>query len=93
MNGTAIASTAYEKRVDAIDEAIAEAGGVVRFAASMGVSCRKVYSWRTDGYMPVARAIAIETIFGIDHERLIHPDLVGFPSDGWKQSRASSTDP
>lgn len=92
MSGTAIASTAYEKRVDAIDEAIAEAGGVIRFSAIMGVSCRQVYSWRTAGYMPVARAIAIEAIFDIEHERLIHPDLVGFPNDGWKQSRTSSTD-
>lgn len=84
MSSTARATTAHEKRVDAIDEAIAEAGGVVRLAASMGVSCRQVYSWRTYGYIPVVRAIAIETIFGIDHERLIHPGLVGFPSDNWR---------
>lgn len=83
MRGTARATTAHEKRVIALDEAIAKAGGIVLFAASMGVSCRQVYSWRTDGYMPVARAIAIETNFGVDHKRLVGPGVLGPWSGGF----------
>ena len=84
MSDIVNAITALEKRTVAFDEAIAKAGGLVLFAATMGVTCRQAYSWRTYGYVPLERAIAIEAIFEVDHKRLLTPDVIGSPSDGWK---------
>lgn len=68
--------TSREERLAAFDEAIAKAGGIVLFAATMGVTCRQAYGWRSYGYVPVERAIAMEAVFGIDHRRLVAPDVL-----------------
>jgi len=77
MSGTFATTTTCEERRAAFDEAIAKAGGIVLFASMMGVTCRQAYSWRSYGYVPVERAIAIESVFDIDHRRLLHPDVLG----------------
>lgn len=65
-----------EDRVTAIDTAIERGGGIVRFAKAMGVTHQAVYNWKTRGWVPPGRAVAIESIFGIDRDRLMNPDLV-----------------
>lgn len=64
------------QRIEAIDEAIDRAGGIVKFRKAMGVSHQAVYSWRKRGWVPLDRANAIEAIFKIDRTRLINPDLL-----------------
>jgi DNA-binding transcriptional regulator YdaS (Cro superfamily) len=64
------------QRVEAIDEAIDRAGGVIKFARAMGVTHQAVYNWRKRGWVPPERAVIIEAVFKIDRNRLMNPDLV-----------------
>jgi DNA-binding transcriptional regulator YdaS (Cro superfamily) len=64
------------QRVEAIDEAIDRAGGVIKFAKAMGVTHQAVYNWRKRGWVPPERAVIIEAVFKIDRNRLMNPDLV-----------------
>lgn len=65
-----------ESRLAAMDEAVQKGGGIVAFARSMGISHQAVYHWRRRGWVPIERAIAMEAVFGIERERLMHEDLV-----------------
>jgi hypothetical protein len=64
------------QRVEALDEAIAKGGGIIRFAKAMGVTHQAIYNWRKRGWVPPERAVVIEAIFKIDRNRLMNPDLV-----------------
>ncbi len=64
------------QRVEALDEAIDKAGGIIKFARSMGVTHQAVYNWRKRGWVPPERAVIIEAVFKIDRNRLMNPDLV-----------------
>ncbi len=64
------------QRVEALDEAIDKAGGIIKFARSMGVTHQAVYNWRKRGWVPPERAVIIEAVFKVDRNRLMNPDLV-----------------
>jgi transposase-like protein len=64
-----------ETRVEAIDEAIKRGGGIVAFSKSMGVTHQAVYNWRNRGWAPLERAIAIESVFGINRYETMDPSV------------------
>lgn len=58
-----------------IERAIERARTRANFAAILGVMPQAVCQWLRRGWVPPKRAVAIETIFGIDRRRTINPDL------------------
>lgn len=68
--------TDKETRLAAIDLAIERAGGIMKFCEAMNVTHQAVYSWRKRGWAPPERAVAIESIFGVDRANLMNPDLL-----------------
>lgn len=68
--------TTKDERIAALDLAIERGGGIVKFTKSMGVTHQAIYAWRKRGWVPPERAVVIESIFGIDRNQLMNPDLV-----------------
>jgi transposase-like protein len=68
--------TTKEERIAALDLAIERGGGIVKFTKAMNVTHQAVYNWRKRGWVPPERALAIESIFGIERSQLMNPDLV-----------------
>ena len=64
-----------QDRLAALDEAVERAGGIVRFSRALGLTHQAVYDWRKRGWVPIARAIASEAIFGVPKEKLMEPSL------------------
>ena len=64
-----------ESRVQAIDTAIARGGGIVRFAAALGVAHQAVYAWKRRGYAPADRALDMETLFAVPRADTMDPRL------------------
>lgn len=69
-------STTKEDRIAALDLAIERGGGILKFCQRMNVTHQAVYGWRKRGWVPVERAVVLESIFGIDRNQLMNPDLV-----------------
>ena len=67
--------TTKEERLAALDRAVDLAGGIVRFARAMSVTHQAVYNWRKRGWVPLERALAIETLYRLPHVQLIEPGL------------------
>ena len=67
--------TTKQTRIAALDEAVRRAGGIVKFSKAMGVTHQAVYHWRKRGWVPLERAIVIDTIFKVDRDSLINPQL------------------
>lgn len=59
-----------------IDRAVEMAEGAVPLAAKLGVSHQAVFQWVKRGWVPLARAIEIESIYGIPRRTLLKPELV-----------------
>ena len=69
--------TTKEERLAALDRAVELGGGIVRFARAMNVTHQAVYNWRKRGWVPLERALVIETLYRIPHGALIEPSLAG----------------
>lgn len=76
MNNIEATQFAHCERIAALREAIANAGGILKFAKAMGVSHQAVYHWLKRGFVPIERAIVIETLFKVDRERIMDPALL-----------------
>lgn len=61
-----------------IDAAIAKAGSRRAFAESLRppVSVQAVFQWVHRGWVPPARALEIESKYGVDRAYLVKPELV-----------------
>ena len=64
-----------------IEKAIAAAGNQETLAAALGVKQPAIAHWKKRGWMPVARALQVEMIYGIDRLSLIKPALQEVLSD------------
>jgi DNA-binding transcriptional regulator YdaS (Cro superfamily) len=71
-----LTNTTKEQRNAAVDTAVQRAGGIVRFAKALGITHQAVYDWKRRGWVPLERAVAIESIFGIPRAELMNPDVV-----------------
>lgn len=63
-----------------IERAIEVAGGAAALAQQMGVSHQVVYQWKKRGWLPPARAIEVESRYGVPRIEMVNPkilDLVG----------------
>lgn len=65
-----------ENRTAAIREAASKAGGVIALAKAMGVTHQAVYYWLQKGFVPPARAVVMEALYGVDRWRTMDPALV-----------------
>lgn len=63
------------ERFPALREAIDKAGGIVKFAAAIGVTHQAVYAWFSKGWMPLERAVMVERLSGVDRLRLVKPSI------------------
>jgi len=61
--------------LDNLNTAIKRAGGIVKFAAALGVTHQAVTNWRRQGFVPPTRALQIETLTSIPRVSLLSPDL------------------
>jgi len=64
-----------DARVAAIDEAIRRGGGIVAFSKAMSITHQAVYNWRNRGWAPIQRAVAMESIFGVDRYETMDPSV------------------
>jgi hypothetical protein len=59
--------------VTLLKNTITEAGGIMPFRKSMGVTHQAVYSWMRRGYVPLERAATIEALYNVPMRSLIDP--------------------
>lgn len=81
------------RTMSGIEQAIAKAGEVsgvgaygarAAFARHLGVTVQAVGQWVKRGWVPPARALEIEDLYGVDRSLLVKPNLrplVGLPAD------------
>ena len=65
-----------------IKKAIELAGGANSLAHKLGVTHQAIYSWSHRGWVPIQRAIQIESMFGVPRENLLKPELVAILAPG-----------
>jgi DNA-binding transcriptional regulator YdaS (Cro superfamily) len=58
-----------------VADALAQAGNQAAMAHQLGVSQQAISVWLRRGWVPVRRALEIETHYGIPRARLISPRL------------------
>ena len=63
------------ERFPALREAIDKVGGIVKFAAALGVTHQAVYAWFSKGWMPLERAVVVERLSGVDRLKLVKPSI------------------
>lgn len=68
--------TDKDKRIASIKEAVQRGGGIVKFAKAMGISHQAVYHWYRRGWVPLNRAVAIETLFGVPSSDIMDPAVL-----------------
>lgn len=68
--------TSRQQRLDALNVAIARAGGIIAFSRDLGVTHQAVTSWRKHCRVPVQRAVAVEKLYGVDRRFLIDPAIL-----------------
>lgn len=59
-----------------IKQAIEVAGGACALAHALGVTHQAVYTWAKRGWVPMQRALQIETEYGVPRTELLKPELV-----------------
>jgi DNA-binding transcriptional regulator YdaS (Cro superfamily) len=59
-----------------IKRAIEMAGGACALAYKLGVTHQAIYTWAKRGWVPMQRALEIETEYRIPRTELLKPDLV-----------------
>lgn len=57
--------------LDALNTAIANAGGVFAFCRALGVTHQAVYNWKRRGWVPFERAAEIERLYGVPAGQLV----------------------
>lgn len=70
-----IAAAHIQDAIDCLNEAIKRAGGILAFSRSLGISHQVVYQWKRLGYVPAARAIVIESKYGIPLRKMLRFEL------------------
>ena len=68
-------------KINPVDELFAKAGGTKELAEKLGVSRQALYLWRGRGYVPAARLMQIERLYGIPRRRLADPQLLAAIGD------------
>jgi transposase-like protein len=68
--------TDKEQRIAAIKEAVQRGGGIVKFAKAMGISHQAVYHWYRRGWVPLNRAVAMETLFNVPSADVMDPAVL-----------------
>jgi DNA-binding transcriptional regulator YdaS (Cro superfamily) len=58
-----------------IQSAILAAGSQEVLARALGVTQQSVSSWLVQGWVPMARSIEIEALYGIARARLVNPRI------------------
>lgn len=61
--------------MNAIDRAVERAGSRAAFAEKLGVTPQAVCQWSRRGWVPPARALEIEDLYGIPRAELMKPSL------------------
>jgi DNA-binding transcriptional regulator YdaS (Cro superfamily) len=56
--------------------AIDLAGGACALAHNLGVTHQAIYTWAKRGWVPMHRALQIETEYGVPRTQLLKPELV-----------------
>ena len=64
------------ERLPALREAIDRAGGIVKFAAALGLTHQAVYAWFNKGWVPLERAVQVERMTSVSRNKLIKPSIV-----------------
>jgi DNA-binding transcriptional regulator YdaS (Cro superfamily) len=75
----------HEPSSSGITDAVRLAGTQDLLAAKLGVTQQAVSIWLRRGWVPLRRAMEIETLLGVPRARLINPriaDLVDLPEVG-----------
>jgi DNA-binding transcriptional regulator YdaS (Cro superfamily) len=55
--------------------AIDLAGGACALAHNLGVTHQAIYTWAKRGWVPMQRALQIETEYGVPRTQLLKPEL------------------
>lgn len=63
------------ERLPALRDAVDKAGGIVKFAAAVGVTHQAVYAWFAKGWVPLERAVLVERLTGVDRFKLVKPSI------------------
>ena len=58
-----------------IDTAVEKAGGVRQLALKLGVTRQAIAKWQHRGWVPIARAMEIERLFGVPRQDLLKPAI------------------
>lgn len=67
-------TTTPTSRREALETAISRGGGIIKFAAAMGVKHQAVSMWRKKNCVPFVRAAKIEALYGVPREDLVDPE-------------------
>jgi DNA-binding transcriptional regulator YdaS (Cro superfamily) len=74
-NAIRAALSAHMPKSTGIKKAIELAGGANALAHKLGVTHQAIYTWSHRGWVPIQRAIQIESLFGVPRENLLKPEL------------------
>lgn len=64
-----------------ISKAVEAAGGVRLLAEKLGVTRQAVFKWHQRGWVPLARALEIERVYGVPRQQLVKPDIAILMAD------------
>jgi DNA-binding transcriptional regulator YdaS (Cro superfamily) len=76
--------------MNSIDRAIHRAGSRTNFAKALGVTVQAVCQWVKRDWVPAARALQIEHLYGVPRAELMKPELralITAPRGGAEPSR------
>lgn len=60
-----------KERLDLLNATIARAGGIIKFAAAVGVNPQAVTQWRIQRFVSLEKALRIEQLFGVPRLDLV----------------------
>lgn len=69
-------------KMNGVDRAIKKAGSQGKLADRLGVSQQVISKWKRRGYVPLIRAVEIETQYGIKRTQLINPRIADMADIG-----------
>lgn len=61
--------------INGVKQAAQAAGSQAKLARALGVTEQAVHNWVARGWVPLRRALEIETQFGVDRVALINPRI------------------
>ena len=74
-NAIRAALSARAPQSKGINKAIELAGSANLLAHKLGVTHQAIYTWSHRGWVPIQRALQIESLFGVPRENLLKPEL------------------